>query len=79
MTGNDRAALVLIVLALVAAVVELFYKPFGIALPALIVTMVGISISDKYRRLGCYAHARDHPLLPHRRLVRGLGFARPLY
>ncbi len=55
MIGRDLAALVLIVLALVAAVVELFYKPFGIALPALIVTMVGISISDRYRRLGFYA------------------------
>jgi hypothetical protein len=55
MTGRDRAALVLIVISLVGAVVELFYKPFGIALPALIVTMVGISISDKYRRLGWYA------------------------
>lgn len=55
MTGRDRAAFVLIVLVLIAAVVELFYKPFAIALPALIVTMVGISISDKYRRLGFYA------------------------
>lgn len=45
----------LIGISLVAAVVELFYRPFGIALPALIVTMVGISISDKYRRLGWYA------------------------
>ena len=55
MTGRDRAALVLIALGLVAAVLLLFYKPFAIALPALIVTMVGISISDKYRRLGWYA------------------------
>ena len=55
MTGRDRAALVLIVIALVGAVVELFYRPFGIALPALVVTMVGISISDRYRRLGWYA------------------------
>jgi uncharacterized membrane-anchored protein len=54
-TGKDRAAFVLIVVALIAAIVELFYKPFGIALPALIVTMVGISISDKHRRLGFYA------------------------
>jgi hypothetical protein len=53
--GKDRAALVLIVLALIAGVVELFYRPFGIALPALVVAMVGISISDKYRRLGWYA------------------------
>ena len=59
MTGRDRAAFVLIVLALIAAVVELFYKPFAIALPALIVTMVGISISDKYRRLGFYATSRS--------------------
>ena len=55
MTGRDRAALVLIAIALVGAVVELFYRPFGIALPALVVTMVGISISDRYRRLGLYA------------------------
>ena len=55
MTGRDRAALVLIAIALVGAVVELFYRPFGIALPALVVTMVGISISDRYRRLGWYA------------------------
>jgi uncharacterized membrane-anchored protein len=54
-SGRDRAALVLIVIALVGAVFELFYRPFGIALPALIVTMVGISISDRYRRLGWYA------------------------
>ena len=55
MTGKDRAALVLIVIAMIAAVLELFWRPFGIALPALIITMVGISISDKYRRLGWYA------------------------
>ena len=55
MTGRDRAALVLIVIALIGAVLELFWRPFGIALPALIVTMVGIAISDKYRRLGWYA------------------------
>ena len=55
MTGRDRAALVLIVIAMIAAVLELFWRPFGIALPALIITMVGISISDKYRRLGWYA------------------------
>jgi hypothetical protein len=54
-TGRDRAALVLIVISMIGAVVEIFYRPFGIALPALIVTMVGISISDKYRRLGWYA------------------------
>jgi uncharacterized membrane-anchored protein len=55
MSPKDRAALVLIVVSLVAAVFELFYRPFGIALPALVVTMVGIAISDKYRRLGFYA------------------------
>jgi hypothetical protein len=54
-TGRDRAALVLIVISMIGAVVEIFYRPFGIALPALIVTMVGISISDRYRRLGWYA------------------------
>ena len=32
MTGRDRAALVLIVIALIGAVLELFWRPFGIAL-----------------------------------------------
>jgi hypothetical protein len=54
-TGKDRAALVLIVLAFVASIVEIFWRPFGIALPALVLTMIGIAISDKYRRLGWYA------------------------
>jgi hypothetical protein len=48
---------VLIAIGFVAAVFLLFYKPFAIALPALIVTMAGVSISDKYRRLGLYATA----------------------
>jgi hypothetical protein len=54
-TGKDRAALVLIVIAFVASIVEIFWRPFGIALPALVLTMIGIAISDKYRRLGWYA------------------------
>lgn len=52
--SRDRLAVVLIGLALIASVFELFYRPFGLALPALIVTMVGISVSDRYRRLGWY-------------------------
>ena len=44
----------LLVVSLIARVFELFYRPFGLALPALIVTMVGIAISDRYRRLGWY-------------------------
>jgi uncharacterized membrane-anchored protein len=57
MTGKDRASLVLLVLAFAGAVVMLFYRPFGLALPVLLATMVGVSISDKYRRLGLYATA----------------------
>jgi hypothetical protein len=53
-SGRDRAAFVLLVLALVAAVFELFYRPFGLALPALVATLVAIGISDRYRRLGWY-------------------------
>lgn len=51
-SGADTLALVLLVISLVAAVVELFYRPFGIALPALVLTLVGIRVSDRYRRLG---------------------------
>jgi hypothetical protein len=51
-SGADNAALVLLVISLVGAVLELFYRPFGIALPALVLTLIGIRISDRYRRLG---------------------------
>ena len=44
-----------IVIALVGAVVELFFRPFLIALPALVITMVGVSVSNKHRRLGLIA------------------------
>jgi hypothetical protein len=55
MTGRDRAAIVLIVIAFIASIIEIFWRPFGVALPALVLTMIGIAISDKYRRLGWYA------------------------
>ncbi len=42
-------------IALVGAVVELFFRPFLIALPALVITMVGVSVSNKYHRLGLIA------------------------
>ena len=54
MSGRDRASIVLIALALVSGVFMLFYRPFGLALPALIGTMIAISISDRYRRLGMW-------------------------
>jgi hypothetical protein len=56
-SGKETASVVLLGLALVGSVVELFYRPLGIALPALVATMVGISISNKYRRLGLIATA----------------------
>ena len=51
-SGADVASLILLILGLVGAVLELFFQPFAVALPALIVTMVGIRISDRYRTLG---------------------------
>jgi len=56
-TGRDRLSIVLLVVALVASVLELFFRPFGVALPALIVTMVAVTVSDRYRRLGLYTTA----------------------
>ena len=53
-SGRDVASLVLLVIAAIGAVVELFYKPFGIALPLLVVTIVGVTISNKHRRFGGY-------------------------
>lgn len=51
-SGVNTAALILLVIALIGAVVELFWRPFEIALPALLITLVGIRLSDRYRRLG---------------------------
>ena len=54
-SGADTLAIVLLALAFVAAILELFYKPFLVALPALVITMVGIRVSDRYRRIGMFA------------------------
>lgn len=51
-SGAEVASLVLLILGLVGAVLELFFHPFAVALPALVVTMIGIRISDRYRTLG---------------------------
>ena len=51
-SGADMASLVLLILGRAGAVLELFFHPFTVALPALIITMVGIRISDRYRTLG---------------------------
>ena len=54
-SGADTLSIVLIAIAFVLAIIEIFYKPFIFALPALVITMVGIRVSDKYRRLGMFA------------------------
>ena len=51
-SGADLLSLVLLAIGLVAAVLGLFFRPFAVALPALIITMVGIRVSDRYRTLG---------------------------
>jgi hypothetical protein len=52
--AKDTAALVLIVLAAVLGVVEIFYRPFGVGPIAFLFALIGISISAKHRRLGLY-------------------------
>jgi len=42
----------LIVVGLAAALVDLFYEPFVFTPIAALAILVGIAISDKYRRLG---------------------------
>lgn len=51
-SGADIAQLILLIIGLIGAVLELFFHPFSVALPALVITMVGIRISDRYRTLG---------------------------
>jgi hypothetical protein len=52
--GRDMAALILLSLALLGGIVELFYKPFGIAPLAFLAALIAIGISDKRRRFGLY-------------------------
>ncbi|HEX4520111.1 MAG TPA: hypothetical protein VH063_11080 [Gaiellaceae bacterium] len=54
-SGRDALSIVLIVIALVGSVLELFFRPFLFALPALVITMVGVTVSNKYYRLGTIA------------------------
>ncbi|HUB76263.1 MAG TPA: hypothetical protein VL977_04355 [Solirubrobacteraceae bacterium] len=51
----DTIAVVLYVLALAAAVVELFYKPFGFGPLGALLVMAGLITSTKHRRLGALA------------------------
>jgi hypothetical protein len=52
--AKDTAALVLIALAIVGGVVELFYRPFGVGPIAFFCALIGIAISEKHRRLGLW-------------------------
>ena len=53
-SGRDTASLVLLVLAIAGGIVEIFYKPFGIAPLAFLVALIGSAISNRHRRLGLY-------------------------
>ena len=53
-SGRDTASLVLLVLAIAGGIVEIFYKPFGIAPLAFLAALIGSAISNRHRRLGLY-------------------------
>jgi hypothetical protein len=52
--AKDTAALILLLIAIVGGVIELFYKPFGIGPIAFLCALVGMAISEKRRRLGLW-------------------------
>ena len=52
--AKDTAALVLLGIAIVLGVIELFYRPFGVGPIAFFCALIGISISAKHRRLGLW-------------------------
>ena len=54
-SGADSLALVLIALAFAGSILELFFHPFIVALPALVIAMTAIRLSDRYRRIGMIA------------------------
>ncbi len=51
-SGAATASITLIVLGLVAAAVDIFFRPFIFTPVAAILVLIGIGISDKYRRFG---------------------------
>jgi hypothetical protein len=54
-SGADTLSLGLLGLSFVGAIIELFFEPFVVALPLLVITMVAIRVSDRYRRIGLIA------------------------
>jgi hypothetical protein len=53
--GRDTAALVLLAIALVASVVELFYRPFGVAPIGFLAVLIAAGLSARHRRFGVSA------------------------
>ena len=51
-SARNTASAVLIAIGLIAAIVELFVTPFLFTPIAAIALLIGIGISDKYRRFG---------------------------
>ena len=51
---KDTAALVLLAIAIVLGVIEIFYRPFGVGPIAFLCSLIGMAISEKHRRLGLY-------------------------
>ena len=70
--GADTAAVVLLAIGLVASVVELFYRPFGIAPIGFLAVLIAAGLSARHRRLGLSASRARQPVLPDRRLDRRL-------
>lgn len=53
----DNVAALLLALGSAGAVVELFFRPFGIAPFAFLAVLIGSAISNRYRRFGMAATA----------------------
>lgn len=54
-SSKDTVAVALIGLGLVAAAVDLFYRPFIFTPVAALLMLIGIGITDKHRRYGLSA------------------------
>ncbi len=52
--AKDTAAVILLGIAIVGGVIELFFRPFGVGPIAFLCALIGMAISEKHRRLGLW-------------------------
>ena len=73
-TPKDLLAVILLGIAIVGGVIELFFRPFGVGPIAFLCALIGMAISEKHPEARALDDARDHRGLRGRRVDLRLVF-----